>query len=379
MGKRIMAILLASTMAVGVATTAYAAEAQTEVAETASITIAQEDPVDAAIDSLDKDTYGGVYYENGILHIIPVNGYETSVMQTTNATLRRVNKLNISVDSVASNEAVYSMTALEDAKAYLLENKDELGIVGVGFNGKENALAVYVDDGDEATIMAESPVKNIIFRDGDVLKFSENVDALEPVDSNATDTAGTARLTVRGGQRCTNASGTYYSTIATSAVYDYGGADETTGFLTCGHGWSVGDSIYVNGVYLGEVMTRKQSGDADYAFIESSYNSNGYMTNGDRLTGRKNPTTGMAVKCYANVSGIQSGEVLDTSISGEWSGISFNDLFSTDISTASGDSGSAFANGSSIVGIMKGGLGGYDISVGVKINNITEDNILPSK
>ena len=135
----------------------------------------------------------------------------------------------------------------------------------------------------------------------------------------------------------------------------------------------------MNGVYLGEVMTRKQSGDADYAFIESSYNSNGYMTNGDRLTGRKNPTTGMAVKCYANVSGVQSGEVLDTSISGEWSGISFNDLFSTDISTASGDSGSAFANGSNIVGIMKGGLGGYDISVGVKINNITEDNILPSK
>ena len=52
MEKRIMAILLASTMAVGVATTAYAAEAQTEVADTASITIAQEDPIDAAIDSL---------------------------------------------------------------------------------------------------------------------------------------------------------------------------------------------------------------------------------------------------------------------------------------------------------------------------------------
>ena len=82
MGKRIMAILLASTMAVGMATTAYAVEAPAEAADTASITIAEENPIDVAVDALDKHTYGGIYYdENDVLHIIPVSGYESVVAQ----------------------------------------------------------------------------------------------------------------------------------------------------------------------------------------------------------------------------------------------------------------------------------------------------------
>ena len=384
MGKRIMAILLASTMAVGMATTAYAVEASAEAADTASITIAEENPIDVAVDALDKHTYGGIYYdENDVLHIIPVSGYESVVAQSVNAPLTRANQAVV-IDNASAKKTVYSMAELEEAQKYLLDNLEEFGIIGVGFNGEANALAVYLDDGDESTIMAASPVKNIIFRDGDMLKFSEKDEAMEPVDNDAIDTAGTARLTVKGGQRCTSASGTYFSTIATSAVYDYGGPNETTGFLTCGHGWSIGDSIYVNGVYLGEVMTRKQSGDADYAFIASSYNSNGYMTNGDRLTGRQDPTTGMSVKCYAAVSGIQSGEFLDTDISGSWgtNGVSYDfyDLFSTDISTINGDSGAAFAHGSNIVGIMKGATDNtYQNSVGVKIENIANYDVLPSK
>ena len=92
----------------------------------------------------------------------------------------------------------------------------------------------------------------------------------------------------------------------------------------------------------------------------------------------------MSVKCYANVSGIQSGEVLDTDISGRWetAGVAFDfyDLFSTDISTKKGDSGAAFAHGSNIVGIMKGATDDtYQDSVGVKIENIANYDVLPSK
>ncbi len=381
-----MAILLASTMAVGVATTAYAVEAPMEAADTASITIAEENPIDVAVDALDKHTYGGIYYdENDVLHIIPVSGYESVVAQSVNAPLTRANQAVV-IDNASAKKTVYSMAELEEAKKYLLDNLEELGIIGVGFNGEANALAVYLDDGDEATIMAASPVKNIIFRDGDMLKFSENGEEMEPVDNDANDTAGTARLTVRGGQLLESwDSGQYYcSTLATSAVYDYGGPNETTGFLTCGHGWSKGDSVYLNGVYLGEIMTRKQSGDADYAFIKSSYNSNGYMVNGDRLTGRQDPTTGMSVKCYKSASKIHSGEVLDTDISGRWGtngvGYDFYDLFSTDISTDYGYSGAAFAHGSNIVGIMKGATDTtLQESVGVKIENIANYDVLPSK
>lgn len=172
MKKKTIAILLASVMTLSSLTTVYASSPQAESSQsdTPAITIAEESPVDAVIDSLDKDSYGGIYYEGETLHIIPVPGCEEELARATSVLARGTAPVSVSIDPVAKTDTVYSMTQLEEAQSYLLENLQQLGIIAVGLNGMENALAVYLNDGDEETILAASPVKNILFRNGDVLK-----------------------------------------------------------------------------------------------------------------------------------------------------------------------------------------------------------------
>lgn len=153
-------------------------------------------------------------------------------------------------------------------------------------------------------------------------------------------------------------------------------------FLTCGHGWSDGDKVFWKNSSggneeIGTVKRRNHSGKTDFSFVELkdqnlSYYTFGYMTDKNvQVTGKINPTTGMSIESYGAKSGIKSESVKATNISGEWSNIQFTDLFSASIPTQEGDSGTAYIyNNSKLVGILKGGLGGYDVSVGIKIMDI---------
>lgn len=145
------------------------------------------------------------------------------------------------------------------------------------------------------------------------------------------------------------------------------------------------------GNVLGTVLFRKESGTLDYSFIESSQNSNGYLTDGTRLSTRTHPGTGLSVKVYGArtyelTGAYATGSIVDINIGGNWGGYAFTNLFLTTAPTASGDSGAAFVSDSSaIIGIMKGAKGTqtnsngqYVNSVGIDIYQIAGDNILPS-
>ena len=387
----VLALVVSSTMSVS------AVDEQNESFDLSKISIIlNEDPVDSFVDSLDTDWYGGVYYENDIPHIISTNGNAENIQNALNK--RRSSELSniiIDVTSARAANTVYSIEELRAAKENVLDKMDELGVIGVGLNGQNNAISVFVEDLDDSTatmqnaIISCAGISNVLFRDASDLPV-EPYDL--PTDNN--DNAIMPRYTVRGGTKivCRETGG--WSTLATSAVYDYGGDDETYGFLTCGHDWAVGyTALYgsSSGSVLGTVLYREESGNVDYSFIESNQNSNGYMTDGTQLTSRKRPSTGLSVKVYGArtyqlLGSYATGSITDTEISGEWDEIMFSDLFLTTAPTIDGDSGGAFVyNSSSIVGIMKGAkgkttnsYGQYVNSVGVDIYNIAADNILPS-
>lgn len=375
MYRKIFAVILVLTLLCTSSFSAFAADTPDQKVE-----VLTESDVDIVIDSLDKDWYGGVYYEGDTIHIIATEGNAANI-QALFKTSRNADPMDtIVVDSTSdrrTSEKVYSITELENAKQELLASSSELGIVAVGVNGKANALAVFLDDYDNVTdlqkdeILAASEVKNILFRDAKVFGFI-GADIDEELNSEDSQTAAEPKsLTLYGGQMLSKDNGTRWSTLTTSAVYDWGGSNQMIGFMTCGHGWSVGDSVYRNGTRVGTVRILNQGDDTDFAFVESSYNTHGYMTDGNRLTKRRNPSTGMSIKSYGASSGIQSGSVQDTDIDGEWEEIDFYDLFSTSIPTALGDSGAAYTyNNKYLVGILKGGLGGYSVSVGTKVLNI---------
>lgn len=274
----------------------------------------------------------------------------------------------------------------KNAKEELKAVASELGIAAVGINAKENALGVYLIDYENTTdkqkndITAASSVKHILFRNGAIFVDEEENETNKPSErvEDESNMEQEPRLTMYGGNWLARVGTGNWSTLTTSAVYDWQDPNQMLGFITCGHGWTVGQSVYSNGVgiYLGTVrIINNEGGNTDFAFVESSYNTRGYMTDGSRLTSRENPYEGLVVKCYGAKSGIKSGKVLDTNIDDWWGTPSCNyyDLFSTTIPTQAGDGGAAFTSaGKNLVGLMKGGLGGYDISVGTKVYNIID-------
>lgn len=374
MYRKIFAVIVVLTLLCTSSFSAFAVDAPDQEVE-----VLTESYVDIVVSSLDKDWYGGVYYEGDTIHIIATDGNAANIQALLKTSRNAGTMDTIVVDSVINrrtSEKVYSITELENAKQELLAISSELGIVAVGFNGKANALAIFLDDYDNVTdsqkdeIVATSAIKNILFRDAKVFGFI-GADLDEEHNSGDSKTAAEPKaLTLYGGQMLSRSDGVW-STLTTSAVYDWGGSNQMIGFMTCGHGWTVGASVYRSGTKVGTVRILNEGDDTDFAFVESSYNTHGYMTDGNRLTGRRNPTTGMSIKSYGASSGIKNGSVQDTDIDGEWQGIDFYDLFSTSISTALGDSGAAYTyNNKDLVGVLKGGLGGYSVSVGTKVLNI---------
>ena len=357
MKKKILAAILALSIASISGLSAFAAD----TTDQEEIKIAEESYVDTVVDMLDKDWYGGVYYEGDTVHIIATDGNAENIQSLVKRTRNADGVNTIVVDSAAntrSGDGVYSITELESAKEYLLSKQDDLGIVAVGFNGEENALAVYLDNYENVTdeqkdaIVTESEVKNIMFRDAKVFLFMGEdvvIEENETAEDNEAVVSPRAANAIKGGDWLCYSNGSKWSTLTTSAVYDFGGANQQKGLFTCGHGWNVGDSVYWNGQKI-------------------------------QLTGRRNPSTSMSIKSFGAVGGVRTGKVLDTNISGEWSNIYFDDLFSTTIPTNNGDSGSAYTyNDTDLVGILKGGYGGYSVSVGTKIMNIINQyNVQPS-
>lgn len=408
--RKLVSVLLAVSMCAITATTAFAEEEKEgqDVTDTwDEITLLlEDDPFDLFIDSLDKELYGGVYYENDTPHLMATSVSNADAIRALlKAKDSSLPNIVIDVPSAKKNGAIYSMNDLYNAKENVLEHLHELNqVVGVGIRSRENSISVYVENLnglEEATkeaIVDDAQIDNVLFFDAEILPLTQTELPVEAEQSMAEpdDTSNiTHKYTVRGGTKIVSSSTGKWATLTTSAVYKYKKTGQTQGFLTCGHGWTVGETICYNSRYgnvLGTVLLRKESGNVDYAFIESKQNSDGYLTDGNCITNKKHPVEGMSLSAYGawtaeNLNTISTGEITDVSISGKWNDINFNDLFLTTVPTHEGDSGAPLVyNNNYIVGIMKGAkskaqneLGQYKYGVGVKIYNVVSDDVQPSK
>lgn len=162
------------------------------------VQVAQGSYVDAVVDALNEDWYGGVYYEGDTVHIIATQGNAEKIQAVINR-IPDPDEINIFVVDTAvkgrRNAKVYSITEMKKAQADLLSRLKELGIIAVGFNGQENALTIYLADYENATdaqkekIVAASSVKNIIFNDGIIFSFLDDY-----IDEEGSDTGSAADL-----------------------------------------------------------------------------------------------------------------------------------------------------------------------------------------
>ncbi len=334
------------------------------------VTLLKEDrTVPALQKALDHHTYAGIYYEGDTVRVVAARGMERLCDETVKQTFMsagpdRSEIIVVPGPKTNASLPIYSMAELEEAKKTLLAKGERLGIVGVGFNGRENALGVYVRDYENITekekayILEHTDVKKILFRDSSVLGFGDDQNKIKAgIDAGVLKAglrADPPGVAIRGGDMLMNKDYVRHSTLATSGVYRKGKEGEVRGFITCGHGYNVGEAVYNGWLQLGTVKYRNESNRTDVAFIESQHTSNGYMSDGVQVTSSKAPAAGLEVVMYGGMSGKKSGEVVDTDISGTWKKIPFTGLFSTTCVTQDGDSGSAFVNGNCyMVGILK--------------------------
>jgi hypothetical protein len=392
------------------ATTAFAAEEKSgqDVTDTwDEITLLLEDePFGLFIDSLDKELYGGVYYENDTPHLMATSiSNADAIRALLKAKDSSLPNIVIDVPSAKKNSPIYSMNDLYAAKENVLEHLHELNqVVGVGIRSRENSISVYIDnlngleESTKESIIDYSQIENVLFYDAEILPLTQTelpVEAEQNMAEPDNDSHITPRYTVRGGTKIVSYSTGNWATLTTSAAYKYGKTGQKLGFITCGHGWNVGETICYNSRYgnvLGTILLRKESGDVDYAFIESDQNSDGYLTDGSCLTNKIPAAEGMSVSAYGawtseHLDTISTGKIIDPSISGKWNGIEFDDLFLTTVPTHAGDSGAPIVyNNKYIVGIMKGAKTSatnehdqYIYGVGVKIYNVVAHDVQPTR
>lgn len=288
------------------------------------------------------------------------------------------------------------MSDLLNAHEIIEKSLEEIGAKTVGINTEENAIALYVEDADsyDVTLVKEiSPVKNIILREMRGFSF------LEPSEQGDENKNARASDVVAGDWISVRSSTNGWSTLATSVCYDYGGPNQQIGYVTCGHGYKVGDQTWYGGAFLGTVSKVLVGGTSssattqkcrtDASFIPSSRLHTGKTKNGKIIATHDVPVAGKYVDVIGAKSGVISRtKILDTNVSGWWGdkdkGIPdyyLKDAFTFAKSPQGGDSGAAICYTNSdgtyaIVGIVEGGY--YDENdvirgAGIKWANVSKD------
>lgn len=340
-----------------------------DVEETSEIQIMPEAerPEVELFNSMDTSIYVGTYWQDDVLHVIPVPDQTETLNEVINSATnsRSPNMPPIIVDSIAtlgiSAEPVYSMADRDAAHAYLVNNMNSLKIQGVGYTADKLAVFMLPDtsEADRQAVMEMSPVKAIKFMEGGLIDndFLSNTDILK--DANAAPRITSNGL--RGGNWARKTSTSNWSTISVSAVRNWNGSSGDIGFITIGHGWTNGQTAYASdGTILGTADVRLYN-NMDVTFVKlnnTALNSHGYMNDNSRITKH---TAISKVDVFKNIekygarTSNTSGRIEAVGITGNWTGYNYNNLFLTSVITRAGDSGAAFVmNNDTIAGIMVG-------------------------
>lgn len=365
--KKMLSLSLALLMLISMFVTAFASE-NTDIDSNVQIMTEAPNPINELFESIDKSLYCGTYWDGDEFHVIPVPAKLDELSSAiSNRTKTRSAYPSIIIDntSTRSSNIVYSMAQRENGYNYLLEHKDTLNIEAVGYTADK--LAVFMNlnatDEDRQNVLVASPVKAIEFYGGGVIGGVAQPESYEECvkEDFSTYEARATSTSLRGGNWLRKTSTSNWSTITVSAVRNWNGTSGDIGLLTCGHGWTDGQSVYASdGTKIGTADVRhKYNMDVTFVKLSSTnLNSHGYMKDGTQVKYNRSVTStdiGLSVEKYGAVTGNTSGTITVIGISGTWEGYEFDNLFLTSVSTKGGDSGSPIiTGGDTILGILKG-------------------------
>lgn len=316
---------------------------------------------------LDASEHGGIYIENGVLHVKPV----ARNVDTLAFSLAKTADDTVAIDEVAD----YTVAELKEAKKKISLNREELGVNSIATSNKNNSLIVTAptwNDEKKQAVKDVAGIENIIFdirlnNDG---KDSENT-AVE-VDRN--NTLYSTWIPYRVGENMT--------TRRTGGAQSLGACvvrNSQSGFITTAHGNQVGDQLVGLGVgedadSFGIIDTLRMGGSVDAAFVRKRSTDNIPLTDKVRIspdssrlgtiTSASAPAAEGAVIRFGSTTGYTIAVILANDWEGNWNGNLdpnnyYTDMLHLDMGSQGGDSGGPCMTYKSdgtynVVGITKG-------------------------
>ena len=351
--KKVFAVLIASVMIMGSSVLGYADESEATILTDVAEAVMDE------LDSMDADENAGLYYKDGVLHIVPTDeSAGKAVLQSAEKKTRSIDN-NIVIDAPAK----YSTADLHAAKERVYAGGEALGLTAVGINYELNAVNAYAYEWTEEMKQAVydlAEIENVQFitrTKPTSTKLREEEEPDKEARAEQVAMAGMDMQVESGGKR----------TINCSAIYN---GDE--GYVSAGHNLSENSKMEYYQKPLGVVTKSVNSGSCDFSFTKRTSGSVYYPNNEvilkyydmkeetGNITTSRYPTQGSWLTFAGSATGCRFMEVRETSYKTYNSGANEDlILFQPSYGLIGGDSGGPLmlAKGDrqyAIVGIYKG-------------------------
>lgn len=331
--KKAKAILLSMLM-LTVPSVAYAADFNKNI---------YQDSWDQVINELDDNEHGGIYIDNGVLHIKPVEN--TPFVSTLS--LENAAENDIKIDPVAT----YSLEELKVAKKHISENRESLDVNSIATSNKYNSIIVTSPSWDNAkkeAVKSVAGIDNIIFK---IRKNGNDTDYTPKESSvNSENASVHSLIPYRVGEEMVNKNTGSKQTIGGCVTSRSG-----SGFITTAHGNNLNNIMVGTGNdSFGTIKKIKMGGSVDAAFVKKESNNNIDLTDKVRLSSDPNklgtistagaPAVEGAVIRFGSTTGYTIAVILANDWEGDWHGQLDTDNYYTnmlhlDMGTEGGDSG----------------------------------------
>lgn len=319
--KRFLAIILSLSTTLALAGSAYAFEGGNEPS------FLEDDSYSEIIESLNPGDYGGIYMEGDVLHITAVDPAKLE---------RSIPSMARSVDIIIQ-PAQYTYEELRSSQGKLENQMQELDIFEIYTNPRTNSLVVTSPTWNEEKQEAVREVTGI-----------QNLEFV--TEENTNDVVVDAIC----GDKISTSHGNY--SLACSVVWNKS-TSPVYGFVTAGHGNSIGDEFYyLDSDYMGEITKMSYSGNLDVALIERNANAPAATTelcDGSSITHSGAPVVGNKVTHFGFKSSSVDGEIIsiDATVM-HTTGVTLKNMIKSSAPLLSGDSGGpvvAYRDGNNIL------------------------------
>ncbi len=305
--------------------------------------------------NFDDSKFGGSYFdEYGQLHILVTEDY---IMPAS---------LN---QDIYYDIATYSYSQLITFQEIISSHRHDIGFDACGIDDSTNQIVIYCPDPLNTDLLY-----SLIPQD------SVRISKIDPTASDC------STHTVVPGTKIRNDTKAKASSVSCAVVWDQSTSNPKYGFMTCGHGYSVGDKVSYNGASMGTVVKNQYSGSVDASLIQVDNNGNIFNASTMVSDGKEFTRTGgyypVNTKIYAygftsaSNNATIIGEITNTKFETTVNGVHFTDLVKTNATAEPGDSGGPVLtannsyNGYNLTGIIKGRINSDHTMFYVKMSNI---------